>query len=82
VVVFVTWDEGEGGSNGEDCATNTSDPSCSVATIVASPSTSTGARSGVLFNHYSLLLTTEQLLGRPALGQAKFAASMVTAFNL
>jgi phosphatidylinositol-3-phosphatase len=82
VVVFVTWDEGAGGSNGEDCATNTSDPSCSVATIVASPSTSTGARSGVLFNHYSLLHTTEQLLGRPVLGQANFAASMVTAFNL
>ena len=82
VVVFVTWDEGEGGSNGENCATNTSDPSCSVATIVASPSTSPGTQSGVLFNHYSLLLTTERLLGLPALGQANSANSMVTAFNL
>lgn len=81
VVVFVTWDEGEGGSS-NDSATNTSDVGCSVATIVASPSTPSGTQSGVLFNHYSLLLTTEQLLGRPALGQARSANSMVSAFNL
>jgi len=81
VVVFVTWDEGEGGSS-DNCATNTSDVGCHVATIVASPSTHAGTQSGVLFNHYSLLLTTEELLGLPHLGQAASANSMVSAFNL
>jgi hypothetical protein len=83
VVVFVTWDEGEGGST-NDCATNTSDVGCSVATIVASPSTPAGVQSGVLFNHYSLLLSTEQLLRLRALGQAASVntSSMLSAFNL
>jgi len=81
VVVFVTWDEGEGGSS-NDCATNTWDIGCSVATIVASPSTLSGTQSATLFNHYSLLLTTEQLLGLRALGQAASANSMLSDFNL
>ena len=81
VAVFVTWDEGEGGSS-NDCATNTTDIGCHVATIVASPSTAPGTLSGTLFNHYSLLLSTEQLLGLPALDQAATANSMVSAFNL
>jgi hypothetical protein len=81
VVVFVTWDEGEGGPS-NDCATNTSDIGCSVATIVASRSTVPDTQSGVLFNHYSLLLTTEELLGLPALDQAANANSMLSAFNL
>jgi len=81
VVVFVTWDEGEGGTS-NDCATNTSDVGCSVATLVASPSTPIGTRSGELFNHYSLLLTTEEILGLPALGQAATANSMLAAFTL
>ena len=44
-VVFITWDEGEGGgyASGEHCATNTTDMSCRVATLVISPSTKTGA---------------------------------------
>ena len=81
VVVFVTWDEGEGGSS-NNCATNTSDIGCRVATIVASPSTPAGTESGTLFNHYSLLRTTEALLGLRALGQAAGANSMVSAFDL
>jgi len=80
--IFITWDEGSGGKTGEACATNTTDPSCQVATIVISPSTPAGATSGVLFNHYSLLGTAEQLLGLPALGQAAASATMTTAFNL
>jgi phospholipase C len=81
-VVFITWDEGTGGKNGEACATNTTDPSCQVATIVISPSTPAGSTSATLFNHYSLLGTTEQLLGLPALGAASTASSMAGAFNL
>jgi phospholipase C len=80
--VFITWDEGTGGKTGESCATNTTDPSCLVATIVVSPSTVPGTKSGTLFNHYSLLATAEQLLKVPALGQAATASSMTAAFNL
>ena len=43
---------------------------------------STGTLSGTLFNHYSLLRTTEELLGLPLLGQAASAASMRPAFGL
>jgi hypothetical protein len=82
-VIFVTWDEGEGG-NTDDCATNVSDPGCHVVTIVVSPSTPHGTRSGVLFNHYSLLKTTEQLLGVASLGHAgdRGLPSMRAAFHL
>jgi hypothetical protein len=79
--VFVTWDEGEGGSS-NDCAANTSDVGCHVATVVISPSTVAGSRSASLFNHYSLLATAEALLGLPALGQAAVNPSMVSAFEL
>jgi phosphatidylinositol-3-phosphatase len=60
--IFITWDEGEGGGS-DDCAANTSDAGCHVATLIVSPSIRRGARSAALFNHYSLLRTTEQLLG-------------------
>jgi phosphatidylinositol-3-phosphatase len=80
--LFITWDEGTGGSSGENCATNTTDASCHVATLVISPSTAAGSTPGTLFNHYSLLGTTEQLLGLPALGQAGSTATTTSAFNL
>jgi phospholipase C len=79
--VFVTWDEGEGGKS-NDCATNTTDIGCQVATLVISPSTVPGTTSSVLFNHYSLLRTAEDLLGLPELGLAASNQSMVSAFNL
>ena len=81
VAVFVTWDEGEGGGSNE-CATNTGDVGCHVATIVVSPSTAARTNSSQLFNHYSLLRSTEQLLGVAALGEAASAPSMLSAFNL
>jgi phosphatidylinositol-3-phosphatase len=81
VAVFVTWDEGEGGT-ASDCATNTTDIGCHVATIVASPTTKVGTQSGTLYNHYSLLGTTERLLGVPALGSAATANDMAADFNL
>ena len=80
--VFITWDEGTGGKTGENCATNTTDASCLVATIVVSPSTPVGSTSATLFNHYSLLGTAEQLLSLPALGAAASAPTMTSAFNL
>jgi phosphatidylinositol-3-phosphatase len=80
-VLFITWDEGEGGS-ASDCAANESDVGCRVATVIVSPSTPAGQRSGELFNHYSLLRTTEDLLGLSPLGQAAGASSMAKAFGL
>jgi hypothetical protein len=79
--VFLTWDEGEGGT-ATRCATNTTDVGCHVATIVISPSTVPGTKSATLFNHYGLLGTTEQLLGLPKLGKASTAATLTSAFNL
>jgi phosphatidylinositol-3-phosphatase len=79
--VFITWDEGKGGSS-STCATNKTDVGCHVATIVISPSTKPGTRSAILFNHYSLLHTAEQLLGLPPLGLAASFPSMAKAFNL
>ena len=83
-VVFIIWDEGEGGhyTKGEHCATSTSDVSCHVAAVVLSPSTKAGSRSGTLFNHYSLLATAEQLLRLSKLGLAGSATTMTKAFNL
>jgi phosphatidylinositol-3-phosphatase len=81
--VFITWDEGSGGYPIEDCDDpTTTDTSCRVATIVISPSTPAGTTSGTFFSHYSLLATTEQLLGLPKLGQAASSAAMTAAFHL
>jgi phosphatidylinositol-3-phosphatase len=80
-VLFITYDEGEGGST-NSCATNQSDVGCHVATVIVSPSTPAGHRSGQLFNHYSLLRTSEDLLGLSHLGHAAEAASMTKPFGL
>jgi len=80
--IFITWDEGSGGHPAENCVARTSDASCHIATIVVSPSTRAGTISGILFNHYSLLGTTEQLLGLPRLGQASSYPTMTAAFHL
>ena len=69
-VLFITFDEGTDTAN-------------HVATIVASPATRPGTRSRERFDHYSLLKTTEQLLGlRGELGHAVRAHSMRQAFRL
>jgi hypothetical protein len=49
--LVITWDEADGSASNQ------------VATIVVSPSTTPGTRSDTAFSHYSLLKTTEQLLG-------------------
>jgi hypothetical protein len=69
--VFVTWDEDDSSANNH------------IATIVASPSTRPGTVSSTSFNHYSMLHTTEEMLGLSTfLGNAASAASMRAAFNL
>ncbi|MGH7733736.1 MAG: alkaline phosphatase family protein, partial [Gemmatimonadales bacterium] len=81
VVVFVTWDEAEVGTT-NDCAANVTDAGCHVATVVVSPSTPAGTVSSTLFSHYSLLRTTEELLGLRLLGRAATAPSMRSDFGL
>jgi hypothetical protein len=66
--IFITWDENDG-ANGNQ-----------VPCIVISPFTH-GVRDGTRYTHYSLLRTTEALLGLPLLGNARSAASMVGKFG-
>ena len=54
-----------------------------MAVLVLSPATPPGTTSAVAFDHYSLLRTTEELLGlSPSLGQAATAQSLRVAFRL
>jgi hypothetical protein len=70
-VLIVTWDEDDSSSGNQ------------VATIVVSPYTTPGTKSGTAFTHYSLLRTTEELLGISTfLGNAASATSMRSAFGL
>lgn len=80
--IVVVWDEGAFGTTGEDCASNTSDESCHVAAVVVAPSVRPRTVVSTLLNHYSLLKTTEDLLGVPELGLAGTATSMAPGFNL
>jgi phospholipase C len=69
--IFITWDEDDGSQGNH------------VATIVVSPSTPLGTQSGAAFDHYSLLRTTEEMLGVSSyLANAASAASMRAAFHL
>jgi phosphatidylinositol-3-phosphatase len=81
-VIFLTWDEGSGGTIGEKCFDNTTDQSCHVPAIVIAPSVQPGTVVSTQFDHYSWLKTSEQLLGLPQLGMAKTATSMESGFNL
>jgi phosphatidylinositol-3-phosphatase len=77
--IFVTWDEDSTFSDSL-CPTLDCDH---LATIVVAPSVRAGTRSAEPFTHYSLLRTTEELIGLPGrLGQAASANSMAGAFHL
>jgi phosphatidylinositol-3-phosphatase len=68
-VIFITWDESE-----SDTGPN------HVPLIVISPHTHRVV-DGHAYSHYSLLRTTEQLLGLPPLANAREASSMVGRFG-
>jgi len=69
--IFITFDEDDGSAGNH------------VVTLVLSPYTPAGARSSTQFNHYSMLRTTEELLGIGThLGNAASATSMRAAFGL
>jgi hypothetical protein len=82
--IFIVWDEGEGGSAtaGESCYNSTTDVSCHVAMIAVAPSIKPGTKDSAMLSHYSLLKTTEDMLGYPELGQAGTATSFEAALNL
>jgi hypothetical protein len=69
--VFCTWDE-----------SSASSPTNQVALFVIAPSVPAGSRVGVPADHFSLLRTTEELLGLPPLGSAARAAPLVAGFGL
>ena len=69
LAVFVTWDEGSGSNQ-------------VVPLLVVAPSVPHGTVAMGRYSHYSLLRTTEALLGLPPLRNAAHAASMVPAFHL
>jgi hypothetical protein len=69
--VFVTWDEDDNSADNH------------IATLVLAPSVKPGTASSTPFDHYSMLRTTEELLGlKTLLGDAASAESMRGAFNL
>jgi hypothetical protein len=76
-LMFVTFDEGQGGTHGEDCAdpTNT-DPSCHVATIAIAAGIQPLA-DPTFYTHYSMLRSAEEALGiTTLLGNAATATDM------
>lgn len=88
VAVFITWDQGlTAAQPGETCDDQThadasAYPGCRVAFIAVGPATG-GVRSSAYFTHYSLLRTTEEMLGlRDYLGAAAQAHSMRAALHL
>jgi phosphatidylinositol-3-phosphatase len=66
--IFIVWDENSGTSGNQ------------VPCIVVSPYTH-GVKDGTPYTHYSLLRTTEELLGLPLLANAASANSMVGKFG-
>ncbi len=68
--LFITWDEDDGSVSNQ------------IATLVIAPHVKAGATSGARFTHYSMLRTTEELLGLKKIGAARTARSMRSAFGL
>jgi phosphatidylinositol-3-phosphatase len=68
--IMITFDENDGS------------PTNHVATLVLAPSVVPGTQDATPYTHYSLLRTTEDLLGVPPLGAAASAPSMRAGFGL
>jgi phospholipase C len=79
-LIIITFDEGgEGGARGADCTDPQyypAHPDCQIATYVVSPYITPGATDSSDQNLYSLLATTEDVLGYPRLGRAAGQPSM------
>jgi hypothetical protein len=70
LVLFITFDE------------NDSQASNRIPTLVVAPTVPHGEKVGLSFSHYSLLRTTESLLGLAPLAGARTARSMIGPFHL
>jgi phospholipase C len=81
LAIFLTWDEGVP-EHVTPCAGAGDDPGCHIPLVVVSPSIAPGTQVTDHFDHYSLLRTTEDLLGLKPLGEAANAQSMQAAFGL
>jgi len=80
-LILVTFDEGREGTNENyiDCtdpAYYPAHPDCQIPTVVVSPYLAPGTTDGTDLNLYSLLGTTEDILGLPRLGRAVGQRSM------
>lgn len=71
-LLVITYDEDENKGSKEN----------QIPTLVVSPSTRSSTKDDTYYSHYSLLRTTEELLGLELLGNAKDAASMRSGFNI
>ena len=82
LVIFIVWDEGWGQTPpfGADC-TVLSLGGCHIPLIVISPGTH-AVKDGAAYTTYSLLRTTEEILGLPLLGKAQTALSMRQSFGV
>jgi len=81
-LIIITFDEGgEAGTVGANCADPAyaqTHPDCKIPTLVISPYIVPGASDSSSQNLYSLLGTTEDILGLPRLGQAVLQPTMRT----
>jgi hypothetical protein len=68
--LFITYDENDGAAG------------VPIPTIVVAPSVPTGLSDAIAYTHYSLLRTTEEMLGLPLLGEAQIAPSMRPGMHL
>ena len=69
--VFLTFDEDDGSASNQ------------ITTLVISPGTTPGVKDATKYNHYSMLRTTEEMLGLPTtVGGAASAPSMRAGFGL
>jgi phospholipase C len=78
-LILVTFDEGSGGTAGVDCTKPTyfaTHPDCQIPTVVVSPYIAPRTTDGTDLNLYSLLGTTEDILGVPRLARAVGQRSM------
>jgi phospholipase C len=78
-LILLTFDEGGGGTKGVDCtdpAYYRSHPDCHIPALAVSPYVVPGTTDGSDQNLYSLLGTTEDVLGLPRLGRAAGQPSM------
>src|SRR4051812_47440219 len=68
--VFITWDEDDGSAAQQ------------IPTLVVAPSVPSGTGDATRYDHYSMLRTTEEMLGLPLLGQAGASLSMRAGLHL